>query len=226
MKYITILFAITFSYSITKAKDINNEIGVYSDISIIHGKPAGFIGLGISTNYNLNFHKYLSWGNEFVINHGFRLGYNAVAYGVADIMVNYVKKNPISTNNIIFSSFLIGNLFIKNNNTLSVGLGITTRANFDKCNFYYGTPQMDPITGEDKIINYYYEKKIVTNLGWGLITNISYKHVIKENLSFNTEFGWRGYIGELNKKNYSDRASGSGILYFKFGCIFNLKNKK
>ena len=26
MKYITILFAITFSYSITKAKDINNEI--------------------------------------------------------------------------------------------------------------------------------------------------------------------------------------------------------
>lgn len=106
----------------------------------------------------MNFHKYFSWKNELLFNHGFRLGSDVIEYGDAEIMVKYVKKNPLSTNNIILSSYLTGYIFNRNRNKLSVGLGVTGRYNLDKSNFYYGIDEKDPVTGEFRMLNYHYEK--------------------------------------------------------------------
>jgi hypothetical protein len=221
MKFIIFFLAFTI-FSVSHAKDNKHQIGVFTDYSVIHGKPAGFAGVGIGADYHLNFHKYFSWRNELVFNHGFRIGYNSVEYGDAEIIVNVVKKDPLSTNNILLSSYLAGHVYNKNNSKLSVGLGLTGRVNFDRSKFYYGINELDPITGESKILNYFFEKKSVSNFGWGLITNISYSYQIKNNIMILSELGWRGYIGEVNDKNYQDRASGSSMMYVKLGCVFSL----
>jgi hypothetical protein len=219
---ILLLTLVLFCFS-ANAKDNMHQVGVFVDNSVIHGKPAGFVGIGFGTNYNLNIHKYLSWGNELLYSHGFRLGFSPVEYGDAEIMVNYVKKDPISTNNIIFSSYMIGNLFNKNNNKLSVGFGLTMRGNFDKSEFYYGVEDIYYIEEEEIIVkNYVPEKRTVKNFGLGLITNVTYSYQVKDNITVNTEFGWRGFIGEINNRNYHDRASGSSILYLKLGCLFTV----
>lgn len=225
LKFKFILFVLfpTIIHSLS-AKENKHQIGTFLDYSAIHGKPAGFVGLGLGTSYQLNFLKYFSWKNELVFNHGFRIRYNAVEYGNADVMINYVKQDPISTKNLILSSYLKGNVFNKNNNTLSLGLGITSRINFDKSYFYHG--RIDSMTtGTNEIVSYYKEKDSKTYLGWGIITNISYSYKIKENLFINSEFGWRGYIGEINKINYYDRASGSSMVYLNIGCSFIIDKK-